>query len=175
MKIEQNPHGSNGLTMLTCSHGEAYNIRRAQGKLDGAPLNGAAPATHFLELEPAVIFNCCGMCAAFIRENALRNLIRDGVKVTLSTGKPRIDVDDAFVRLMELRLQQNAARGEWSDYSPSELEAFCALHGQTDKLHAALIDTPNANRDRAKISQLCADVANYAMKIAERYGKEGVC
>lgn len=77
MKIENNDK----FTMIKCSHVERFEGMTNDQRKSG--LKGAAPGMHGIELEPAVLFMCCSWCAAFVRQNAIKDLVKSGVTITL--------------------------------------------------------------------------------------------
>lgn len=85
MKITNDYLKGSGLTAIKCDH--VVNFEKwcedrktdANKKIDATM---ARPDSSF-ELEPALLFVCCSWCASRLRENALKDLVKSGIEVTL--------------------------------------------------------------------------------------------
>lgn len=75
----------------------------------------------------------------------------------------------AFARVMDNKLQENAHKGHWRDRpdhcTPEQL--FARLVDEVDELRAELMAIKRGKTDGRKIGRECADVANFAMMIAD--------
>ncbi len=80
--------------------------------------------------------------------------------------KPRL-VRSEFVQRMESELQANAHKGDWRAWKPTALQALSELQHHEAKLMQAL-----AIDDCEHIREFCADIANIAMKIDEKFGSK---
>lgn len=72
----------------------------------------------------------------------------------------------SFARAMEAKLKENEHKGGWHDDLPDELMA--RLHEETEELENAI--HPARNRDPRRVLREAADVANFAMMIADVCG-----
>lgn len=78
-----------------------------------------------------------------------------------SRRKPPVRLEvRRFSLLMELKLRKNDYKGGWQDVSAAKLLEL--LEGEVKELREAL-----AEGDALDIAQECADIANYAMMIAD--------
>lgn len=73
-----------------------------------------------------------------------------------------------FALRMQDELDENQNKGDWAQWRPDVEQALYEVHDHVSKLHATMMLT--AIHDTARITELCTDVANHAMKIAELYG-----
>lgn len=70
-------------------------------------------------------------------------------------------VNQAFVGLMQYKLDKHK---DWSPGNITVEQMFSKLVGEVFELHAALFERPYLTRE---IAEECADIANYAMFIAQ--------
>lgn len=70
-----------------------------------------------------------------------------------------------FVCGMEAELRANAEKGDWRTWNPTPLQALAEMQHHEAKLMKAL-----AGGDCERVAEYCADIANIAMKIDERFG-----
>ena len=70
-----------------------------------------------------------------------------------------------FVLRMGKEVLANAHKGDWLTWSPTEAVAMEEIYHHVGKLRNALLE-----KDRAKISEYTADIANLCMKIDEVHG-----
>ena len=71
----------------------------------------------------------------------------------------------AFIVAMNREIEANEHKGPWEDYVPSSCYVAPWLEEHVSKLILAV-----ARKDRAKVREYAADVANIAMKIDETFG-----
>lgn len=82
-------------------------------------------------------------------------------------------VDPCFIEYMEAKLQEGRGKGkkawdeEWANSTTSTFKLFGYLLGEVQELQEALTDKNSTPDDIAKEA---ADVANFAMMIADRAG-----
>lgn len=69
----------------------------------------------------------------------------------------------AFVLVMQLKLYENEHKGGWQDCSMSYL--LRRLQGELGEVKRAM----KANKTPDEVDRECADVANFAMMIADNY------
>lgn len=92
--------------------------------------------------------------------------------MTKATKAPQLDVQtqkalDRFTHKMALRLAANSYKSGWRTCSDEYLNH--RFSGEARELTAALLDDDGSVNSRAKIAGEAADVANFAMFIAEKY------
>lgn len=80
---------------------------------------------------------------------------------------PRIPepVDSAFMERMGEELIANAHQGDWRSWRPDSVTLLGEIHRHTRKLQRALADG-----DAALVSELSADLGNFAMKAFDEFG-----
>lgn len=75
-----------------------------------------------------------------------------------------------FAKEMENKLQENDHKGGWQDESYSSL--FNMLEKEVRELCSALIDNRSAGSELEDVRSEAADVANFAMMIADKARRE---
>lgn len=90
---------------------------------------------------------------------------RKGASRTTRTRRRERLVNPLFVKRMEDELHANGHKGDWKAWEPSELGALSEIQHHVTKLINAL-----EQGDRARVTELSADIANAAMKTAEVHG-----
>jgi hypothetical protein len=89
---------------------------------------------------------------------------RGAARTTRARRRERL-VNPLFVKRMEDELHANGHKGDWKSWEPSELGALSEIQHHVTKLINAL-----EGGDRARVTELSADIANAAMKTAEVHG-----
>jgi hypothetical protein len=79
---------------------------------------------------------------------------------------------DAFASKMLRELIANDGKGDFLDWNPHWTEALGEINIHVKRLQEKISDAPGLHKadDKKRVSELCADIANFLMKMETGYG-----